>query len=53
MILSFFKFGGHIAAAFAVPTPTTGWALGGLTYAGYNIIGAVVILPVTRHLTST
>ena len=25
---------------------------GGLTYAGYNIIGAVVILPVTRHLTS-
>jgi uncharacterized membrane protein YkvI len=25
---------------------------GGLTYAGYNIIGAVVILPVTRHLAS-
>ena len=25
---------------------------GGLTYAGYNIIGAVVILPVMRHLTS-
>ena len=29
-----------------------GWLSGGLTYAGYNIIGAVVILPVTRHLTS-
>jgi uncharacterized membrane protein YkvI len=29
----------------------TGWALGGLTYAGYNIIGAVVILPVMRHMT--
>ena len=29
-----------------------GWALGGLTYASYNIVGAVVILPVLRHLTS-
>src|SRR3546814_15433480 len=25
---------------------------GGLTYASYNIVGAVVILPVLRHLTS-
>ena len=31
---------------------TSGWALSGLTYFGYNIIGAVVILPVLRHLTS-
>ena len=31
----------------------TGWALGGITYASYNIIGAVVILPVVRHLTSS
>jgi uncharacterized protein (DUF736 family) len=30
-----------------------GWLAGGLTYAGYNIIGAVVILPVTRHLAAT
>ena len=29
-----------------------GWFVGGVTYAGYNIIGAVVILPVVRHLTS-
>ena len=29
-----------------------GWWIGGLTYAGYNIIGAIVILPVLRHLTS-
>ena len=28
------------------------WALGGITYAGYNIVGAVVILPAIRHLTS-
>ncbi len=31
---------------------TAGWALSGLTYFGYNIIGAVVILPVLRHLLS-
>jgi uncharacterized membrane protein YkvI len=29
-----------------------GWVVGGLTYASYNIVGAVVILPVLRHLTS-
>ena len=52
VVLSVLKFGGRIETAFATPTPTTGWALGGLTYAGYNIIGAIVILPVTRHLTS-
>ena len=52
VVLSVLKFGGRIETAFASPTPATGWALGGLTYAGYNIIGAIVILPVTRHLTS-
>jgi uncharacterized membrane protein YkvI len=30
--------------------PTTDWVSGGVTYAGYNILGAVVILPVIRHL---
>jgi uncharacterized membrane protein YkvI len=52
LILSLMRFGGAIGSAFAAPTPTTGWATGGLTYAGYNIIGAIIILPVTRHLTS-
>jgi uncharacterized membrane protein YkvI len=52
LILSLLKFGGRIGTAFAAETPTTGWPMGGLTYAGYNIIGAIVILPVTRHLTS-
>jgi len=42
----------RIAANFAAPQSTAGWALGGLTYAGYNVVGAVVILPVLRHLTS-
>jgi uncharacterized membrane protein YkvI len=42
----------RIAENFAAPPATPGWALGGLTYAGYNVVGAVVILPVLRHLTS-
>lgn len=52
LLLSLLKFGGRIGTAFSTETPTTGWPIGGLTYAGYNIIGAIVILPVTRHLTS-
>jgi uncharacterized membrane protein YkvI len=30
-----------------------GWLLGGLTYGGYNLIGAVAILPMLRHFTSS
>jgi uncharacterized membrane protein YkvI len=50
LVLSLFHFGGAIAEAFAAPTATTGWFTGGLTYAGYNLVGAVVILPVVRHM---
>ncbi|HEY0747592.1 MAG TPA: hypothetical protein VGD63_12890 [Steroidobacteraceae bacterium] len=50
--LSFFAFGDKILANFSVPTPAPGWVLGGFTYAGYNVVGAVIILPVLRHLTS-
>ena len=32
--------------------PTDGWLSGGLTYAGYNIVGAVIILPLARHFHS-
>jgi uncharacterized membrane protein YkvI len=52
VLLSFTHFGERIVAAFALDVAPTGWLLGGVTYAGYNIIGAVVILPVVRHLTS-
>jgi uncharacterized membrane protein YkvI len=50
--LSFHAFGAQILQGLATPVPTTGWVLGGLTYAGYNVVGAVVILPVLRHLRS-
>lgn len=52
MVFALSSFGDEIAARFAIPAPSDGWILGGLTYTGYNVIGAVVILPVIRHLTS-
>ncbi|MFL6603475.1 MAG: hypothetical protein ACJ8R9_19400 [Steroidobacteraceae bacterium] len=51
VLLSLTHFGGRIVAAFDTQAATTGWATGGLMYAGYNIFGAVVILPVVRHMT--
>jgi uncharacterized membrane protein YkvI len=52
VVLSFFAFGDRIIANLAVPAPHPGWVLGGFTYAGYNVVGAVIILPVLRHLRS-
>jgi len=52
VLLALTHFGQRIAAGFATPAPMDGWVLGGVTYASYNIVGAIVILPVLRHLTS-
>ncbi len=52
LALALTAFGDRIAASFAAAVPAEGWMMGGLTYAGYNVIGAVIILPVLRHLTS-
>jgi uncharacterized membrane protein YkvI len=53
VVLALLSFGERISHTFAAPGGwNDGWLLGGLTYAGYNIVGAVVILPVTRHLRS-
>jgi uncharacterized membrane protein YkvI len=52
IVLALWKFGAEVPGGFAQHPQTSGWALSGLTYFGYNIIGAVVILPVLRHLTS-
>jgi uncharacterized membrane protein YkvI len=53
VVFALSSFGSRISQTFAAPDGwNDGWLAGGLTYAGYNIIGAVVILPVTRHLTS-
>lgn len=52
IVIALARFGQRVPAHFAIAPPASGWALSGLTYVGYNIIGAVVILPVLRHLTS-
>lgn len=50
-VLALTAFGDRIADALGAGVPIGNWAGGGLTYAGYNIVGAVVILPVVRHFT--
>jgi uncharacterized membrane protein YkvI len=52
VVLALTEFGDRIAAGFATHAPPDGWVLGGLTYASYNVVAAIVILPVLRHLTS-
>jgi len=52
VVLALTKTSDRVVANFAGSVPAAGWAIGGLTYAGYNVVGAVVILPVLRHLTS-
>jgi len=52
IVLALVKFGDRVPGGFDAYPQTSGWALSGLTYFGYNIIGAVVILPVLRHLVS-
>lgn len=51
-VLALTAFGDRIAAQYAIPVATHGWALGGLTYAGYNVICAVMVLPIARHFLS-
>jgi len=53
LMLALTHFGARIAHGFATPASAPGWMMGGLTYATYNIVGAIVILPVLRHLTSS
>jgi uncharacterized membrane protein YkvI len=51
LLLALAKFGDKVPPGFSAPASADGWALRGVTYAAYNIIGAVVILPVVRHMT--
>lgn len=50
VILMSTRFGDRIVNGFSQASAAQGWVSGGLTYASYNIIGAVVILPVVRHM---
>jgi uncharacterized membrane protein YkvI len=56
LTLSLWKFSPQVVHGFTTPIPAAngnwGWVEGGITYASYNVIGAVLILPVLRHLRS-
>ena len=52
LALSLSKFGARILSSLHTASIGSGWLLGGVTYSGYNLVGAVAILPVLRHLTS-
>ena len=53
IVFALASFGEMIGNGFAnAPPPSGNWVAGGITYASYNIVGAAMILPVLRHLTS-
>jgi uncharacterized membrane protein YkvI len=52
VVFVLFRFGDRAVQTFMTPVPTDGWLSGGLTYAGYNIVGAVIVLPLARHFRS-
>lgn len=52
IIFAFATFGHQIGPSFSAHPETGGWLVNGLTYASYNTVGAVIILPVLRHLAS-
>ncbi|WP_303794390.1 YkvI family membrane protein [Sandarakinorhabdus limnophila] len=49
LVLALNSFGRRILTTFAGSDIGPGWAMAGLTYSGYNIVGAVAILPIVRH----
>lgn len=51
-VLVLTTFGDQVASVLAESDPVDGWISSGLTYASYNVVGAVIILPVVRHFTS-
>lgn len=54
IIAAFVTLGDDMARGFAAePAIKAGWIEGGITYASYNIVGAVVILPVLRYFATT
>ncbi|PSJ38548.1 hypothetical protein C7I55_19185 [Sphingomonas deserti] len=50
ILLALAAFGDRVGPHLALAVPTTGWIAGGTTYAGYNLIGAVAVVPFLRHI---
>ena len=51
LIVSLLRFGDKIAGAFELPAPKSHWLSDGLTFSAYNVMAAILILPVLRHQT--
>ena len=51
LLLAVTRFGPRISHSLDLPISLDGWVIAGITYASYNVVGAVVILPAARHLT--
>lgn len=52
LILALSSFGGRIVDSFSNVNIHSGWISGTVRYSGYNLVGAVLILSVLRHITS-
>lgn len=52
LVLSLTQFGSEIVAGMGEAPRNLDWVGGGFAYAGYNIVGAVLVLSVLRHFTS-
>jgi uncharacterized membrane protein YkvI len=54
LVLCLTHFGPDIRRSLLAPQPAAAhWLSAGVSYAGYNVVGAIAILPVVRHMTST
>jgi uncharacterized membrane protein YkvI len=47
--VSLWRFGSQVSAVLDRPAVTGDWPVNGIDYASYNVIAAVMILPVLRH----
>lgn len=52
LLLALTSFGDRIGPQLAGARPSPGWVAGGISYAGYNLVAAVAILPFLRHQAS-
>lgn len=52
LVLALVSFGPRIPSHLALQDTRAGWVFGGVTYASYNVVATVAVLPFVRHLTS-
>jgi uncharacterized membrane protein YkvI len=52
IVLAMTSFGGRIGEGLTNTTAEPSWFAGGVTYGSYNIVAAIMILPVLRHIST-